>query len=130
MAQNFRGPEINHRYLVEMVPPLCRSAQRRRAAHPATRLMDLGRGLDPYTTSSPCGGGRGSPTLVRSLNRAINKGGQLNVKSPALNANATKLVGAWRGSRMTLGLKGKRQRKSLVGRESAQLYATSFLASD
>jgi len=21
--------------------------------HPATRLMDLGRGLDPYTTSSP-----------------------------------------------------------------------------
>jgi hypothetical protein len=27
--------------------------QRGRAAHPATRLMDLGRGLDPYTTSSP-----------------------------------------------------------------------------
>src|SRR5262249_46654790 len=26
MAQNFRGPEIYHRHLVEMVPPLCRSA--------------------------------------------------------------------------------------------------------
>jgi hypothetical protein len=47
MAQNFRGPEINHRHLVEMVPAP------RRAAHPATRLMDLGRGLDPCTTNSP-----------------------------------------------------------------------------
>jgi hypothetical protein len=34
--------------------------------------------------------------------------------------------GAWRGSWMTLGLKGKRERKHLVGRESARPYATSF----
>jgi hypothetical protein len=47
--------------------------------------MDLGRGLDPYTTSFPIAVvGRGSPTLLPSLNRAINNGGPLNVKSPTL----------------------------------------------
>ena len=63
-------------------------------------LMDLGRGLDPYTTSSPIAVvGGGSPTLVPSLNRAINNGGSLNVKSPTLKcANPAKL-GALGGAR-------------------------------
>ena len=66
-----------------------------------------------------------------SLNRAINNGGPLNVKSPTLKMREPRQAGgAWRGSWMTLGLKGKRERKHLVGRESAQLYATSFLASN
>src|SRR5262249_52424747 len=71
---------------------LCADQQRRGiAAHPATRLMDLGRGLDPYTTSSPIAV-RGSPTLVSDLNRAINNGGPLYVKSPTLKrANPAKL---------------------------------------
>ena len=60
--------------------------------HPATRLMDLGRGLDPYTTSSPI-------AVVGPANRAINNGGSLNVKSPTLKcANPAKL-GALGGAR-------------------------------
>ena len=91
----FRSPEINHRHS----PRLCADEQRRGiAAHPATRLMDLGRGLDPYTTRSPIAV-RGSPTLVSDLNRAINNGGSLNVKSPTLKcANPAKL-GALGGAR-------------------------------
>ena len=60
--------------------------------------MDLGRGLDPYTTKSPIAV-RGSPTLVPDPNRAINNGGPLNVKSPTLKrANPAKL-GALGGAR-------------------------------
>ena len=46
----FRSPEINHRHSPRLVQI---SSGEKIAAHPATRLMDLGRGLDPYTTSSP-----------------------------------------------------------------------------
>ena len=91
----FRSPEINHRHSPRLVQI---SSGEKIAAHPATRLMDLGRGLDPYTTRSPIAV-RGSPTLVSDLNRAINNGGPLYVKSPTLKrANPAKL-GALGGAR-------------------------------
>jgi len=68
---------------------------------------------------------------VPSLNRAINNGGAVEREiADAEMRERRQAGGAWRGSSMTLGLKRKRERKHLVGRESAQLYATSFLASN
>jgi len=110
MAQNFRGPEINHGHSSRW-SRLCADQQRRGgAAHPATRLMDLGRGLDPYTTRSSIAVS-GSRTLVPDLNRAINNGAPLNVKSPTLKRRECRrqAEGAGRGSSMTLGFQGKRE---------------------
>ena len=54
MAQNFRGPEINHRHLVEMLPPLCRSAAETESRAPRHQAHGPGAGArPPYTTSSP-----------------------------------------------------------------------------
>jgi hypothetical protein len=78
--------------------------------------MDLGRGLDPLHHQLPhsCGG-RGSPTLVPGLHRAINNGGPAEREiADAEMREPRQAGGAWRGSSMTLGLKGKRERKHLV----------------
>jgi len=68
---------------------------------------------------------------VLDLNRAINNGWPAEREIADAEMREPRQAGAaWRGSSMTLGLKGKRERKHLVGRESAQLYGTSFLASN
>ena len=132
MAQNFRSPEINHRHLVEMVPPLCRSAPETESRAPRHQAHGPGAGARPLHHQLPhSSSGRGSPTLVPDLNRAINDGGPAEREIASAEMREPRQAGgAWRGSSVTLGLKGKRERKHLVGRESAQLYATSFLASN
>jgi len=77
MAQNFRSPEINHRHLVEDGPAFVQISSRDRiAAHPATRLMDLGRGLNPCTTSSPIAGAVALDRCNTLLHKTLLRGGR------------------------------------------------------
>src|SRR6516162_7580241 len=132
MAQNFRGPEIYHRHLVEMVPPLCRSTPETESRAPRHQAHGPGAGLDPYTTSSPIAVvGEEAPTLVPDLNRAINNRWPAEREiADAQMREPRQAGGAWRGSSMTLGLKGKRERKHLVWPRVDATLMRLFLASN